>query len=418
MSFNTLKGFKNASYLTIGNIITQILSFFAVIYIARELGVSNYGIYITVGTFVSLFQIFLLSGMNRVIIREGSKNIEKLSFLINQTFALRSICIIIAIIICILFSSFMSYDLLTKTLIILHSTQLGYHGFRGILNSVYQVHEKMYYMSLFKVTNRLLFILLSIYLLYLGYGVISLFIVMLLTNIITLIGNYTISTKFFKFSPNFTFKNIDPLIIKSSLVFSLLAFVGFLTTKIDLLMISFLGGLSEVGKYGAAYKLVRQGMVLRNMTSVAFFPMIVKYIKVQKISQSKIILISFLTFIIFSIFSIFIYLFSNSIIILLFGENYVDSGKILKYLILFIPIWWAALPYTIIAQSIHKEKIILYSRSFMAILNIILNYILYLKYGLIGVVYSTLFIYYAGSLLIIIWTHRTLNKEGFFRLNQ
>ena len=49
----------------------------------------------------------------------------------------------------------------------------------------------------------------------------------------------------------------------------------------------------------------------------------------------------------------------------------------------------------------------------MAIINIILNYFLYMKYGLIGIVYSTLIVYYFGSLLIMVWVHREISKEGF-----
>ena len=132
MSFNVKRGIRNASYLTIGNILTQFLSFFAVIYIARKLGVNDYGIYVTVGTFVSLFHVFLILGINKVIIREGSKNIDKLSSLLNSTFGLRAVFIIISIIICIISSFFTSYDTLTKVLIIIHSNELAYYGFTEV----------------------------------------------------------------------------------------------------------------------------------------------------------------------------------------------------------------------------------------------------------------------------------------------
>ena len=157
-------------------------------------------------------------------------------------------------------------------------------------------------------------------------------------SIFTLILNYKISRKFSQFQPNIKINDLDPAMIKSAIIFSLMIFVGFLTTKIDILMISLFGGVSEVGKYGVSYKLIRQGMVLRNMTSVAFFPMVVKYLKVQKISQSKIISISILLFLIFLIFSIFISFYSEILISVLFGDEYIASGEILKYLVFFLPI--------------------------------------------------------------------------------
>ena len=51
------RGLKNASYLTVGYILSMIINFIGFIYIARLLGPSNYGIYATVGAFVGLFNI-------------------------------------------------------------------------------------------------------------------------------------------------------------------------------------------------------------------------------------------------------------------------------------------------------------------------------------------------------------------------
>jgi len=59
------------------------------------------------------------------------------------------------------------------------------------------------------------------------------------------------------------------------LVFSLLGFFGFLISRIDLLMISFLGTAKDVGIYGVANKIAHQGIMLRNFTATAFFPIFV-----------------------------------------------------------------------------------------------------------------------------------------------
>ena len=53
--FKFFRGIKNASYLAAGNIVSQLISFVGLIYIARLLGPDDYGVYVTVGAFVSLF---------------------------------------------------------------------------------------------------------------------------------------------------------------------------------------------------------------------------------------------------------------------------------------------------------------------------------------------------------------------------
>ena len=73
-----LRGLKNASYLTIGHFLTIVINFFGFIYIARLLGPNDYGIYVTVGAFVGLFDLLIFRGLNKVILREGAKNLDQM----------------------------------------------------------------------------------------------------------------------------------------------------------------------------------------------------------------------------------------------------------------------------------------------------------------------------------------------------
>ena len=98
-----LRGLKNASYLTIGHLLIQIISFIGFIFIARFLGPSDYGIYVTVGSFVGIFEVFVFKGLDRVVLREGSKDESSMHILLEKTIGLRNLLIIIALqfIICI-----------------------------------------------------------------------------------------------------------------------------------------------------------------------------------------------------------------------------------------------------------------------------------------------------------------------------
>src|SRR5674536_4242 len=69
-----VRGIKNTGLLFSGNVISAVISFVITIYIARTLPISEFGSYITVISFVSLFGIFTDFGINTVIIREGAKS--------------------------------------------------------------------------------------------------------------------------------------------------------------------------------------------------------------------------------------------------------------------------------------------------------------------------------------------------------
>ena len=68
--------FRNIGYLTVGNIISQIISFIGALYIPNLLGPERYGVYNTVFAYVGIFSVFTFSGLNKVVIRESSKDIK------------------------------------------------------------------------------------------------------------------------------------------------------------------------------------------------------------------------------------------------------------------------------------------------------------------------------------------------------
>ena len=269
-----LIGIKNASYLAGGNFITQVITLVGFIYIARMLGPDDYGIYVTVGAFVGIFDILLLSGLSKTVVREGSKDLFSMHVSLEKTIGVRNLLILVAIVVCIISSFFTPYEFQTRLYIIIFSSRFVYDGLREFLETIYQTTEKMQYISIFGIVDRILFVSLSIIFLYLGFGLLALFLIALFSSLSTLLINYKVSKKFVKF--NFFSKiQIDKNLLKPALVFSLLGFFGFLISRIDLLMISFLGTAKDVGIYGVANKIAHQGIMLRNFTATAFFPIFV-----------------------------------------------------------------------------------------------------------------------------------------------
>jgi len=65
---------KNTGALAISNVITSILGFFLLIYLARYLGEVGFGKYSFALSFTTLFAIFANLGINNYIIREIARN--------------------------------------------------------------------------------------------------------------------------------------------------------------------------------------------------------------------------------------------------------------------------------------------------------------------------------------------------------
>ena len=245
-----------------------------------------------------------------------------------------------------------------------------------------------------------------------GYGLFTLIIINLVVNLVLMLNKIYISRRFTKFrlvvKPNF-----DSQIIKAAFVFTLISFVNVLVTRIDVLMISILGTIEEAGIYAVAYKLALEGIFLRNMASTAFFPISIKFFNENKIKSSILLGYSLLFFTVAFIFAFGASFFIEPVINFAFGNDYNESAQVLKILIFFLAFVWATLPYTISATSTHNEDILLYSSIIMAVLHIPLNIILFYSYGIIGIAYSLVIVYFIGSIIQCSLIHRRLKETGY-----
>ena len=406
------RGVLNASYLAVGNFISRIISFVGFIYIARYLGPHDYGIYVTVGAFVGMFEIFMLQGLSKALIREGSKDLESMRTYLESAIGIRNILILLAIVLCIISTFFTTYEVQTKLFILLFSSELAYKGLRGFLGTIYQASEQMHYLSFFGIMSTSLFVLLAILFLKLGYGLLSLFLVALFAHFATLTADFVVARKIvsFKFFSKIQF---DKNLLKPAIIFSFLGFIGFFVSRIDLVMISWLGTASDVGVYGVAYKIVQQGEMLRNVNAMAFFPIFVKLFHQQKIASVKLLKYSGLLMVGVFLITVIASIFIENLILLLFGADYQKSGEILRVLMFCLAFSWASLPFTTAAQATHNEKYLIIPIAFMGLVNVPLNYFLFKQIGVIGIAYSTLVVYFTGSILYALVTLKVMKKWGY-----
>ena len=405
------RGLKNASYLTIGYFLSIVINFFGFIFIARLLGPSDYGIYVTVGAFVGLFSIITLSGLTKVVLREGAKDLDQMGDYLEKTTGIKILFTFIAISACIIGSFFAPYPLREKIYIIIFSFTLIYNSFNGFFGAVYQAAEKMQYNSVLIILKSILFVPISIAFLYMGFGLLALFIISLFSHFFTLIINFKLTKRFliFKFWNKIEW---NKSLLRPALIFSILSFTFLLTTKIDLVMISWLSFSEDVGIYGVAHQITFTGVSVRNLLGIAFFPIFVKTFHKNVIRWKKLLKYAFLLG--FGLLSIATVgsLLSKQVITLLFGWNYSESGVILSVLIFYLAFVFFSIPFTNTLQATHNESKILMVCWVGPCLNIGLNILFFKIFGLIGIAYSTLVVGSVSVSITVLITWRTLKKQN------
>lgn len=404
-------GLKNASYLIFGHFLSVVISFVGFVFIARILGPSDYGIYVTVVAFVGMFDLITFYGINKVILREGSKDLSKMGEYLEKATGIKNLVTFIAIVACIVGSFFSPYSMQVKLYIILYSFHLIFVSFDTFLATVYKAAQKMQYNAILTIFHRVLFVSLSILFLYLGYGLLELFIIAVFSQISTLLTNYKLTRRFLKFK---FWKKIywDKYIIKPALIFSILSFSYFLAGRIDLIMISLLGTSKEAGIYGVAHRIMFWGLTTRTLVSTAFFPIFVKTFNNTAVNWRKLLNYGVLLGIgVFAIAAV-ISFFSEQVIPLIFGLQYYDSAIILSVLIFYVAIAFFIIPFANTLQATHHEMYLLKICWIAPVINIGLNYLFYNYFGLVGIAYSTLIVGGVNLFLYVGITKRALRVHN------
>jgi len=386
----TLRGLKNASYLTSGLIFTQLLGVVGMVVIARKLGAEQYGILAVVGAFTSMFGFLNLTGTKQVLVREGSKNLAKLSQYIERVIGLKNLFALLSILVTCLTAFFIkSYSDQIKILIFIFSVTHIFTIYQSFFDTIYQATEKMKYIAIFSIARKSLYTLTAIIAVYLGGGPLALILINIITNLFTLSINYRVSRSIIKFK---LFSPIvwDKKLLSTSFIFTLLDFLRLLSTRIDLVMIAWMGSLEEAGLYAVAFKVVAYLQTIVGKINTSFFPVVVKRFEKGSVKLAKLLKISVGLFLGALLFTLILSFYSNDLIAFTFGPEYKMSGYILSILVFSMSFRYLTLPLSTSFIATGNEKTTLILQAFPTVLNIFLNYILYHKFGLIGIAYATL----------------------------
>ncbi len=403
------KTFQNIGFLTLGNVISQVFALIGAFFIPKYLGVENYGVYNTVTAYVSIFSVFTFSGLNKVIIRECSRNRARAKEILESTIGLRNIFSLFATILSIIVLLFVSYEKGIKYYIIIYSITLLFTGFQTAINTIYQAFENMKVLAYIAVIRQLCRVPLAILFVYKGFGVKSLLYLDLCLQFLILLVNYQISKKLLVFNLFSRIKYVKEYFV-SGINFSLIEFLNILSGRIDLVMLSFLTSPANVGLYAFSYRMVEKFLIIRKPITQSLFPLysrknneILKFSVLIK--HSLIIVIPMIIFILLVSYFLFPY------VLLVVGKEFYGSLSVFRVLIFYLVFNYSVIPWGLAFQTSRNERYALIMASVCALLNILFNFILYKSLGIVGIAYSTLVVEATRLLLSILVANNIILKN-------
>lgn len=376
--------------LTASDIANRVLSFIFVIQIARYLGDIGFGKYSFAFAFVNLFIIFADFGLNTILIREIAKHkLEAKKFLGNALIIKLFLCSITFLLIFITIN-LMDYPTDTTIVVYLVGITLILGSLSGIFGTVFRAFEKMEYVALISTIERLFVVSIGIIVLKMGFGVVSLAMVLLAGNIISFILSIVISFKKFVI-PEF---EIDLVfwryLLKESFPFIITGLSASIYFYIDSVMLSFMKGEAVVGLYNAAYNLVLSLMFIPSAFMGAVFPVLSQFsisshssIKLAYEKSFKWLFTLSLPIVVGTA------LISENIILFIYKIEFVGSALALKILIFVFIFMCFNIVIANVMYSIGKQTVVMKAGIMGVIFNVTLNALLIPKLSLNGASIAT-----------------------------
>ncbi len=393
-----VRGFKNTGFLFSGNAISAVISFVITIYIARILPISDFGSYITVISFVSLFGIFTDFGINTVIIREGAKKPEDTHKLIFSTMGLKLLMSLATMFAVIVFALLTPYSLEVKVLIVLMSVTLVMGGVGSMFSAVFNIYQDMKYISIIQIAERITFATLAFVFLIAGFGVPGVVLAIIIAAFTSLILNFIISRRINDFKLNFR-PIFNRAILTPAVWFGLAGMLGFIWQRIDTIMISLLSNMTQVGLYTPAVNYVGIGdMAVIALTS-AFFPIITKAAHERKISKKELFKY-FGYFAVAGLVAVGVtYAFGGQVMVFAFGPKFADSIVFINILIIGFAVNLVTIPTSLLLDATDLQKVHVINATYLTGVNIGLNWILIPTIGALGAAYATTISQSLGAVL-------------------
>lgn len=363
--------------------------FFAIA--ARSLGVTDFGKYTLVLTFISLFYIISDWGLSTLTIRDVAREPDRTREYLIHTVILKSGLAIISYLVLICLALVLFYPIEILVLLAVVGLSIITNNIIGAFNAIFSAHEKMHIPSLMGIIFSTIFLILGALCLYLHLGLKALMSIIVLLSLSNAVSTGWLIRKFLfpmKFSFDFS---LYRKLFKKAAPYAILSALSIIYFRVDTIILSKLDTMEAVGLYNAVYKIVEFLMFIPVSLLGAYFPQMsreAKYsingLKKSYFRSTKILFIIILPV------AIFCTITARDIIQFLFGSAFIPATNTLRILLWAVVVMYINAPIGNILYNSERLHRFIPFAILNTLLNIILNLILIPRFGYLGAGIATL----------------------------
>ncbi|TQD27684.1 flippase, partial [Methanolobus vulcani] len=381
---------KNTSIVIIGNILFKLISLFVTIILARYLGIADFGKYSFIYAYTAFFGILTDLGIQTILVREMSQDYSKSSLIFGNSYVIKLIFTVMAIIVSIICIFFLPYPITTKILVSIASFNLLFASLSNLYGTIFQTNLKMEYTVIPKLLSRISSAVIILYIIMIKGSLLQIIIAILFSEVIRLLASYLFSRKYINLQIGLNlqlWKNI----LKNAIPIAFFNVIWIFYYQVDILMLSFIKGDVSVGLYSAATKLNEPIGFFVEASIITLFP-VMSSLAVTSNEKLKYIYINGLRYIVIFMLLVAVVatILSDNLIHFIYGEQFSNSADV------FIILIWSLVFISMnsflshFLISIDNQKAVAKIYFISAAINIFLNYVLIPTYDYGGAAFATL----------------------------
>lgn len=404
---------KNSTYLILSQGSIKLVSLIYTIFLARVLGVVDYGLYIVALSYFSISSSIADFGINQYLVKELSADKNKLSLLLPNALILRMVSVGLIFIFTALFLLIFDRNHMRVGLILLSILSSFPQAFGFTLESVFISMQKIIFPSIAAILINLTTVFFGIYLVSLGHGPIGAILAVFLGQIFYALFYIILFRKYrLEFFNSIKFKYFIQ-VFKQTLPYGFLMVLGLMYFKIDGILLNYMVGSYETGIYGIAYKFLEAVVFVPSAITVSLFPVLSKLSSQNSGDVYRIYKKALLIFFGISIIIAVAYFTILPVIISVFLSDYVKSIPVVRILAFTIPfLFMISVQGSVLLSNNKFLKGLIFLSVFNLLLNITLNLIYIPIYSYFASAYITVFSDLIGFLIFFIYIRKgySVNK--------
>lgn len=262
----------NTFALAFPNMVKPFVSLILVYVISRRLGVEGLGEYSLLSSYVSMFTTAASLGIGGLLVREVSQRLDEIHALIPNSVMLGLFSSIIAAILMDCSVIIMGYDHDLMVAIVIGSISLLPGNCLYFFQTAFRSLEKSGYIAFAHCIETLLKAIGCIAVVFMGYGIVAISSMTVLSKLVSVgllvacymrvVGEFSLSLR----------TDVWKMLLKQAPTFIGITIFSVIYVNVDIIFLSKLAGVSSVGIYDAASRIIQACVVLPLALSMAVLP--------------------------------------------------------------------------------------------------------------------------------------------------